>query len=185
MKWANSENSYGWLNISLHWLSVPLVLTLFAMGLWIDSMTYYDPWYRTVPMWHKALGMILTALILFRLLTRIVQVNPEPLLDKASWLFHLARAIHLLFYLLLLLMFVSGYLISTADGRGLSFFNLFALPAIGTGIENIEDLAGDVHEYSAYLLMALVLLHALAALKHHFIDKDKTLLRMIGQSDRN
>ena len=76
---------------------------------------------------------------------------------------------------------ITGYLISTADGRGIEVFELITIPAYGAIIENQEDIAGLVHKWLAYLLIALASLHALAALKHHFIDKDNTLNRMIGK----
>ena len=78
------------------------------------------------------------------------------------------------------LIVLSGYLISTADGRSIEVFNWFEIPAFVTPIENQEDLAGDVHFYLASTLMVLVALHGLAALKHHFLDKDATLKRMLN-----
>ena len=78
---------------------------------------------------------------------------------------------------------LSGYLISTADGRAIEVFGLISVPALGSLVENQEDIAGVFHKYAAYLLVTLAIMHALAAVKHHFIDKDQTLKRMIGQSD--
>jgi len=75
---------------------------------------------------------------------------------------------------------ISGYLISTADGRAIEVFNLISLPSLGELFTDQEDLSGIVHKYLAYALMVTVILHALAALKHHFIDRDNTLLRMLG-----
>ena len=77
---------------------------------------------------------------------------------------------------------ISGYLISTADGRPISFFGWFEVPALITGINNQEDIAGDVHFYMAWTLVILASLHGLAAIKHHLIDKDSTLTRMIKTS---
>ena len=74
----------------------------------------------------------------------------------------------------------SGYLISTADGRGVSVFGLFEVPASLTGIPDQEDVAGVLHEWLAWGLIILAGLHALAAIKHHFIDRDATLSRMLG-----
>ena len=89
-----------------------------------------------------------------------------------------AHLAHLALYALLAGLFVSGYLISTADGLGIEVFGWFELPATLTG-DNQEDLAGEIHEILAWLLMGLVGVHMLAALKHHFINKDQTLTRMI------
>ena len=76
-------------------------------------------------------------------------------------------------------MFTSGYLISTADGRAIDVFNWFAVPALGELIENQEDIAGDVHFYLAWILIVTASLHAIAALKHHFFNKDDTLKQML------
>ncbi|MEK7679197.1 MAG: cytochrome b/b6 domain-containing protein [Deltaproteobacteria bacterium] len=88
------------------------------------------------------------------------------------------------FYLLLFGIAVSGYLIPTADGRQVEFFNLLELPAIVSNIDRQEDIAGDIHRLSAHVMMAVVVLHGLAALKHHFLDRDETLLRMLGIKTR-
>jgi cytochrome b561 len=92
-----------------------------------------------------------------------------------------AKLAHKLIYLLLALIFISGYLISTSDGRPISVFNLFNVPALGELFENQSDISGEIHFYSAVTLMVLVTLHALAALKHHFINKDNTLKKMLGE----
>jgi cytochrome b561 len=87
---------------------------------------------------------------------------------------------HGLLYAGIFLVMISGYLISTAKGRGVSVFDLFEIPAFITGLPNQADLAGAVHFYVAWGLVLLAGLHALAALKHHFIDRDATLKRMLG-----
>jgi cytochrome b561 len=76
---------------------------------------------------------------------------------------------------------LSGYLISTADGRPLEVFGLFSVPALVAGLEHQADIAGRVHLLLAYGLVGLALLHALAAFKHGFIERDRTLLRMLGR----
>ena len=93
----------------------------------------------------------------------------------------MAKAAHFLLYLLLLITIVSGYLISTADGRAIELFNtLISIPAPPVEFQNQEDLAGAVHFIVATLLITLAAVHAIAALKHHFIDKDTTLKRMLA-----
>ena len=83
--------------------------------------------------------------------------------------------------LLVIIVFL-GYLISTASGDSIEVFNWFEIPATITSIENQEDIAGELHYWFALSIIIIASLHALAALKHHFIDKDKTLLRMLGKS---
>ena len=78
---------------------------------------------------------------------------------------------------------ISGYLISTADGRAISVFGWFEVPATITSIPKQEDVAGLVHQYLAWGLVIFSGVHALAALKHHFIDRDATLNRMLGRAE--
>lgn len=87
---------------------------------------------------------------------------------------------HLLLYALIFLIICSGYLISTADGRPIEVFGLFDLPSAGELFAEQADRAGVVHKFAAYGLIALAVIHALAALKHHFFDKDETLKRMLN-----
>ncbi|GGD67677.1 cytochrome b [Lacimicrobium alkaliphilum] len=173
---ANTD-SWGASLIIVHWLSALAVFGLFALGWWMVDLTYYSDWYRTAPHTHKSVGILLALLTLFRLFWRATHKRPAPLGNKVER--RTSGLAHKLIYMLLILLFTSGYLISTADGRGIEVFDWFTVPGFGSVIENQEDLAGDIHEWLAYTLIALAVLHALAALKHHLINKDKTLTRMI------
>ncbi|VEC17452.1 putative cytochrome [Citrobacter portucalensis] len=89
---------------------------------------------------------------------------------------------HLALYLLLFSIFISGYLISTADGKAISVFGWFDIPATLANAGTQADLAGSLHLWLAWIVVILSLLHGLMALKHHFIDNDDTLNRMLGKS---
>ena len=91
----------------------------------------------------------------------------------------LSRLGHTLLYTLMIALFASGYLISTADGRAIDVFNWFAVPAVGELFNNQEDLAGDAHFYIAWSVITISVIHMLAALKHHFINKDDTMKQML------
>ena len=175
--WRNTLNNYGWISIGLHWLVAIAVIGLFGLGLWMVELTYYDPWYQRAPNLHKSMGVLLFFVMLARLAWHLG--NARPRLSGAPWEQRAARLVHGLLYLLLYALMVSGYLISTADGRAIDVFGLFRIPATLTGKQQ-EDIAGVVHEFLAYGVIALATLHALAALKHHFIDRDNTLKRMLG-----
>ncbi|MBO1519589.1 cytochrome b [Oceanisphaera sp. DM8] len=162
----------------LHWLSALLVVGLFALGLWMRNLSYYDSLYQVLPFWHKSIGFLLLFLILLRLLTRILTPQPTPLASHKKWEQVLARGTHWLLYGLMFGLFISGYLVVTADNRPGTFFGWFDIPVLFSAIEQQEDLAGLVHEYCAWSLIGLSALHALAAIKHHFLDKDNTLKRM-------
>jgi len=180
MRWTNSPSTYGLLHIALHWLSALLVFGLFGLGLWMVDLTYYDTWYRQAPLLHKGFGVILTIFTLLRLLHLALYGKPRALANHKFWEQLSAKIGHVLLYLLLCALPISGYLISTADGRALSVFDAFSIPAVFADGVISEDLAGQVHEILAYSLIVLATLHALAALKHQFIDKDSTLKRMLS-----
>lgn len=181
MRLRNDKERYGLVAIAMHWLVALTVFGMFALGLWMTSLTYYDPWYRQGPALHKSIGVLLFLVMVARLAWRIYSPPPSALpshslLERAA-----AHTVHLWLYLLLFALMLSGYLISTADGRAIEVFGLFSIPATITSIPQQEDLAGAIHWYLALFLMALVLLHMAGALKHHFIDRDRTLKRMLGR----
>lgn len=172
-----SVSQYNIVAKIIHWLSALTIVALFAAGYWMVDLTYYSEWYKIAPHWHKSVGLILFALTFFRLIWKFISQSPE--IEGASWEKLGAKIAHALLYILLFATFISGYMISTADGRGIEVFNWFTLPGLGSFIENQEDIAGEVHFYLTYSLIGLASLHALAALKHHFINKDDTLKKMI------
>ncbi|QEY60297.1 cytochrome b [Pseudomonas sp. C27(2019)] len=180
MQLLNSSNRYGLVSIVMHWLVALAVFALFGLGLWMTGLNYYSEWYRTAPALHKSVGVTLFALMLLRVLWRFFTPKPAPLSTHSSSERLLSRLGHGLLYLGIFVVMISGYLISTAEGRGISVFDLFEIPALISGLPNQADLAGAVHFYVAWGLVIFAGLHALAALKHHFIDRDATLKRMLG-----
>lgn len=175
----NNDHSFGWVSITLHWLTALAVLGLFPLGLYMTTLTYYDPLYHQLPFIHRSVGVLLFIAIIARLAWRLGNPPPRPLPSHAAWERRLARVTHALMYALLIAVMVSGYLMSTADGHAVSVFGWFDVPATITSIPGQEDVAGDVHLLLAIALMVLVALHVAGALKHHFIDRDVTLWRIV------
>ena len=182
MRWRNTSNDWGLSAVLLHWLVALMVIGLFGLGLWMTGLDYYHPWYRTGPDLHRSLGVLLFAVILLRLAGRLFNPTPRPLPGHRRWEISAAHAAHALLYILPLAVMLSGYLISTADGRAVAVFDWFEIPALFTGLEQQEEIMGDLHEVLAWGLIAIAALHALGALKHHFIDHDTTLTRMLGSN---
>ncbi|RJG12449.1 cytochrome b [Pseudomonas cavernicola] len=181
MQWRNSSSRYGLVSILLHWGIALAVFGLFGLGLWMVGLDYYSSWNHTAPALHKSLGLTLFAVMLLRALWRLVS-PPPPVLGSYGAMTRLgAKVGHSLLYLGLFALMVSGYLISTADGQSIEVFGLFEVPASITSIPDQEDVAGLVHEYLAWGVVIFAGFHALAALKHHFIDRDATLTRMLGR----
>lgn len=181
MSLRNNAQSYGLIAVVVHWLVALAVLGLFGLGLWMTSLSYYDPWYRHGPALHKSVGVLLFAVMIFRLIWRWISPPPPAIAGHSALERGAAKLAHLLLYLLIFAVMISGYLISTADGRSIEVFGLFSIPASITSIPNQEDFAGAVHLYLAIGLIVLVVLHALGAIKHHIIDRDRTLMRMFGR----
>ncbi len=177
----NTATRYGLIAVLLHWLAAIVVMTLFGLGLWMTELDYYDAWYQRAPDLHKSVGVLLFAITALRLVWRRANPVPGPLPSHTSWERRLARGTHRALYALLFATMFAGYLISTADGRALEVFGLFAIPATFSGFENQEDIAGEIHEILAFALIGLAGIHALAALKHHVVDRDATLKRIFGR----
>lgn len=176
--WRNSTRGWGLVSILLHWLSAMAVFGLFALGWWMTGLGYYDSWYQLAPWWHKSLGMLLLAATVFRVVWRMVQSTPAAQGGHGERL--AAYLGHLLLYGLMLVVMVSGYLISTADGRGIGVFDWFEVPALIHDLPNQATIAGDIHWYSAWSLVILAVGHALASFKHHLIDRNDVLRRMLN-----
>jgi len=174
----NTPQAYGWVSILLHWLMALAVLAMFALGVWMRTLGYYDAWYHDAPYIHKALGMLLLFALCFRLFWR--QINVRPALMGQMWEKFVALMVHRLHYVLLFGLMLTGYLIPTAEGVGIDVFGWFTVPAMLSFTETQADMIGSLHRYAAWAAMALAAVHAGAALKHHWIDKDATLLRMLG-----
>lgn len=180
MRLSTTEKGYGIISITLHWITAVLVIGLFSSGLYMTALDYMHPWYREAPHLHKSFGLVLFALLVFRTVWAMANKKPEPE-DMPRWERRTASVVQKLLYLLLFVVAISGYLIAAADGKPIEVFNWFGVPALVTGIEHQEDVAGSAHYFLAATLVCLAGLHAAAALKHHFIDRDATLLRMLGR----
>lgn len=175
--WRNHRSGWGWITIAMHWISAVAIIGLFVLGWWMTDLGYYDAWYNLAPWWHRSLGMLVLGLTLVRLVWRLVQPAPRVPGKRLERL--AAHLGHIGLYGLMLTVMVSGYLISTAKGRGIDVFGWFEVPALISGLPEQASIAGEVHWYSALALMILAGLHALAALKHHFLDRHDVLRRML------
>ncbi|TCS40458.1 cytochrome b [Reinekea marinisedimentorum] len=180
MSTTKAVKNYSTPVIIIHWLSALVVIGMFALGWWMVDLDYYSQWYKTAPMIHKSIGILLVLVTLLRVLFKLIKAAPATTGKRYEVI--AAKSVHLVIYFLLFVLFFSGYLISTPDGRGIEVFNWFTVPSLGELFPNQSDIAGRIHYYTAIILIGLAAVHAAAALKHHFIDKDDTLRKMIGAS---
>ena len=177
MALKNTPEGYGLITRLLHWGMALVIFAMFGLGLWMRTLTYYHPWYKLGPDIHRSIGILLFILLIVRLIWKFINSEPShaylPRVER-----NIAKAVQWIFYGLLLALMPAGYLVSTADGRPIDVFSLFSVPSIYQS-KGLEDIAGLAHEYMAYGLMALAVLHVAAAFKHHFIDHDRTLMMML------
>ena len=175
----NSKNAFGLVTIVLHWLLALIIIGQFILGLYMLSLSYYDPSYHSLPFYHKSIGIIFAFLLFIRIGWGSINLHPQPASNPPKWQSRLAVLLQWAMNLLLIAVVIMGYLISTATGDGISVFGWFEIPASMTSIPNQEEVAGKWHYWLACTVIALAGFHSLAALKHHFVDKDQTLNRMI------
>lgn len=138
----------------------------------IDKLKFYG--------WHKEIGILVLELGILRIIWRVYNVIPSLPAHMSGFEKFAARSAHLIFYGFIIALPLTGWLMSSASGLTVSFFGVFLLPnLIGPNPEIIHTLA-EVHSWLGYCLIGLIVLHTAAALKHHFINKDDVLRRMIS-----
>ena len=177
--WLSGRDHYGLVAIGFHWSIAILFIGLVGLGAWMVGLTYYDPWYNDSLALHKAIGIAVLALALAKLGWKLVDRKPGYGPEVRAYERAGATATHWILGALLIVLPVTGYLISTSEGAGIDVFGLFEVPAFFDVSGGTRDLAIDLHYYLAYGGIALVGIHAIAALKHTFIDKGSTLIRML------
>lgn len=181
MRLINSAEKYGVFSIVLHWVMAIIIVGMFFLGEYMVDLGYYDAWYHIAPWWHKSVGIVVFTLLLIRWGFRVVGARLAPLASYSKWEYRIACATHWLFYCLLFIICISGFFVATAKGAGVEVFSWFDIPAIIVLSEGQVDFWGEVHEVSTLALAVLFLIHASASIKHHFVDRDATLTRMLGR----
>ncbi len=171
----NTELRYGSLAKFFHWLVFLLVAVLVLVGfLWEETGAIK----YTVINTHKLAGLLTLMVIILRILWTLG--NPKPQLPNAKrWEKIVEHTVHGLIYVSLLGMPLSGWTMATAAGRPPHLWgHIFSMPGVATDMA-LANKANEVHGVLAWILIGLVSIHILAALKHHFIDRDNILKRML------
>lgn len=174
----DTPQHFGLVSILVHWFSAIAIIFLFALGLYMTSLSYYDEWYHKGPSLHVSIGLLLFFATLLRILWRLFNTTPVALYNKRTANLA-AKFIKLTLYFLIFMVAITGYLITTAEGQAARIFDWFGIPVTVELTASQVDLAGEIHEYGAWLIILIATLHAAAALMHHFVFKDKTLKRII------
>lgn len=174
----NTETHYGLVSKALHWLIALGVIGLLVMGIFMEEIADKPLRFQVYGI-HKALGITLLALMVLRLVWKLMHWGlPTHNPNHKPWEQKLAAAVHWAFYGLLIAMPLSGWLMTGAAGSTLSWFGFFNIPNLVEADKDMRHFYGEVHEIIANLIWLFLALHVGGAVKHAVIDKDGTLRRM-------
>ncbi len=174
--------------ILLHWVMALAIIGMIVIGFVMGDVS---PLARKIAVYqfHKSLGLTVLALSIVRLGWRLLHRAPALPAHMPAWEVFGARASHVLLYVLMIGLPLSGwYIISTSSNTmPTQYFGLFTVPLLPVfgDKKGAHELSEELHELLAFGAIALVTLHVLAALKHHFIDRDDVLKRMLPRFSRS
>jgi cytochrome b561 len=174
----NTLERWGSVAKFFHWAIVLLVVTQFVLAFIAEGLPVGLQKLAVLAR-HKSVGITILVLATLRLLWRAANRTPEMPPTMAGWEKTAARGAHALLYALLLAVPLAGWIMSSAKNFPVSWFGLFQLPDLVAPNENTFDIAHDAHEILAFTLGIVATLHLLAALKHHFVNRDVVLKRML------
>lgn len=172
--------------VILHWIVGLSILTLMGVGVYMSKNKVYSLYDI-----HKSVGILIFAVIILRIIWRLKNGWPKPLNTQHAMELKLAKIVHWVLIIGTILFPLSGMMMSGAGGYGLPIFDFELLAANrvdGKTVPLNATVAGigsQLHEVLLWIMGGAIFLHVAGALKHHFVYKDKTLARMLGQNVEN
>lgn len=179
MSARNTSRHWGWVAMSFHWLMFVLIV---AAWFAVDQHENFPKGSAERSEWmglHKAFGLSVFFLVWLRLAWRFSGATPDPVMTS-KWQHRAATAVHWALYFLMIMMPLSGLIMSQFDGRVVSWFGIFDIPLVLQENKELAKQVKELHEDVWWpLLLAMAGVHMAAALWHQFIVKDGTLKRML------
>lgn len=181
---------YNNIAISLHWLMAFFIVGMLAVGKYMTHLDETDPLRFTLTQWHKTFGILILLLAVVRLCWRLTHRSPAHPANAPKWEHVAAKLSHIGMYALLFIAPITGWMLVSVSPLNIDtlLFNTIPWPHL-PWLHNLADKASAVHQYEEFhewatgAMIALLLLHIAAALKHHFIDKDNVLTGMLPSRD--
>ena len=178
MTWKNTYDNWGTFAKTLHWLIALLVIGMICVGFFMGD--FPKAIRGNVYQIHKSIGITILFLMLIRIWWRLTNPTPKLPTNMPRWQQISAHASHGLIYLALVAMPLVGWAMSTAAGKPVNYFFLVKINMPFVPLSKpVASFFGDAHEVIAWIIVALGVLHILGALKHHFVNKDQVLRRML------
>ncbi|MFL6777364.1 MAG: cytochrome b [Sphingomicrobium sp.] len=178
---GDDGTTYDGVAISLHWLTAFLVVANFALAQTWDW--FAKPTRGLMEDTHMSFGVLLTAVVLARIVWRLIPGHQLPSLE-AGWMRLASKATHYVLYMLLVAEAGLGFAFRWGAGRPMEFFGAGIPPLIGEMARPLRRELREFHEWIGWAIIVLALLHALAALYHHYALKDRVLQRMLPRRAR-
>jgi cytochrome b561 len=172
---------YSPLGKTLHWIIAALVIAQFVVSILMPDIGPRTGPSKLVDL-HLSLGILIFGVMAIRLAHRLVHTVPLEMAGSPQWERRSAMATHVLMYAILIVAPFLGWASASAHSVPVTLFGLFNLPDIAAPRARWALKAGDVHTVAMWTLLALVVLHVLAALYHHFVRNDGVLRRMLPRA---
>jgi cytochrome b561 len=174
---ADDGTNYDNVAVALHWTTALLVVVQFVLAITWDD--FPKPTQESMQSLHVSLGVLLTAVIIARIVWRLMPGHQMSSLE-VGWVRIASKGVHYLLYALLVAQATTGFLFRWAQGHPVSFFGLFGIPGpFGAVDRPTRHLLHSIHEYVGWAIVIIAFGHALAALYHHYVLKDRVLRRML------
>lgn len=174
----DSSSHFGLISQLIHWIMAIIMIGLVAVGLYMTYLMPVGPDKFTLYGWHKQIGIVALVLVIFRLGWRAVNTRPHEIGSAKPWEKQAARWVHRFFYVAMVVMPLSGWLMSSAKGYPVSVFG-YILPKLIEPSPTLGPVFALTHQITAYILIAGIILHVGGAFKHLWVYKDKTVQRMV------
>ena len=173
---GDDGTNYDKVAIGLHWATAVLVVVQMALAQVWDL--WDRPTHRFMAISHMSLGVILTAIIVARIVWRLIPGHQVPPANVGAAAIA-AKAVHYLLYLMLAAEAVLGFVLRWSEGKPMNFFGLLIRGPFEKWSRVAHHQVGEIHEWNGWAIIAIAFLHALAALYHHYVLRDRVLLRML------
>ncbi len=191
MDLKNTTTRYGAISQAVHWLIVALIIVQYVLAQLAEAAGHERAAHPAAALQqlallarHKSVGLTIFALAVLRLLWRWYSPPPRFPAAMPRWQVNSAKLTHYAFYALLMLLPMSGIVMSAASNYPLSYFGLFTIPNVVAPDETLKDIMKERHEMLFNILVVVAVVHVGAALKHHFVNRDDVLRRMLPWTKR-
>ena len=175
------HESFAGETIALHWILALAIIFMIPFGISLDGQPEGDAKTARVSL-HVSIGLLVLLVGLVRLLWRLNNGLPRPAGEHSAWQPRMARVVHIILLIAPIYMPIGGMMFALGKGYQIGLFGLTLVGASNSPPAGLEPIAHVMHGLGGFVVALTVLLHAAGALKHHFIDRDGTMRRMLGRT---